>query len=298
MKFLNFNVNVCDQTAKDIEIHLTQKCDNKCEFCIDRMNKGIGYTEKPAVTNICLSLAMLSHNAEILSIAGGEPCLYLDELLEIVKWCKQFAKHLKINLITSLPYRCYKEQDKFFEILELIDTMTISAQHYKKDIADKIRGTNTSTKYPRNDFYKSLPHKEKISITLNIVKDKLDTKQDIIDNILYFNKLGFTHIKLSEIMKYDKLFVNVENILNIKGLGEPFASGCNIPFDINPVIHSIYPNENYEGTFNLKRQCFYTSSKRHANIFSLIKVIFRRMFSKKYLFAVIYEDGSIHNYWE
>ena len=297
MKNLKFNVNVCDQTAKDIEIHLTQKCDNKCEFCIDRMNNGIGYTGKPDVTDICLSLAILAPNAEIVSIAGGEPCLYLNELLEIIQWCKSNTK-LKINLITSLPYNCYKNKEMFFEILDLIDTMTISVQHYDKYIADKIRNTNTPTRYNRNEFYKSLPHKEKISITINSMYGFLDTKKDIIDNILYFNELGFTHIKLCEIMKYDKMFVNIEDTLGIKHLGEPFASGCNIPFDINPIIHTIYPDRDYKGTFNLKRQCFYTTNKRHANIFSLIKVLFRRLFCKKYLFAVIYEDGSIHNYWE
>ena len=289
-KYLNYNVNICDNIFNDLEIHFTKACENNCPFCIDKLNAGIDESARPNVNAIFARVLSCNDKFDEIGIAGGEPCLYLDELLELCTLIKKYFPSKKLTLITSVPEICYTERNKFYTVLELCDSITISPQHHNQEIADKIRGRKSG--FDRELFYKNLIHKEKISVTINLIKNYLDTLDDVKACLLYYNKLGFNKIKLCELSQRPTMFVNLEEILGIK-LASPFASGC---VTKNYDTRTWLPE--FNGTLTLKRTCFYNNCLRKANLWDLFKASTRWLFRKKYFFGVIYGNGNIYKYWK
>lgn len=286
---IKYNINVCDNIDYDLEIHFTKACENNCAFCIDKLNKGLNVAKKPDIDKIFLAILEQRNKFNYIGIAGGEPFLYINELLELCKRIKKYFPNVKLNIITSVPEICYKEQEKFFEIINLCDSIGISPQHYKQDIADKIRCKKSN--FDRLDFYEKIPYKYKITLNINAIKGYLDTLEDIKQCILYFSKIGYSKFKLCELSQRETLWVGLENILGIK-LKSPFAHGCSIKnFNIKKWIPE------FNGELTLKRTCFYNNSNLHANLADLFKICTRWIFRKKFFFAVIYENGQIFNYW-
>ena len=287
---IKYNINVCDNIFNDLEIHFTKACENNCPFCIDKLNAGIDESAKPNVKAIFTTAVMHADKFDEIGIAGGEPCLYLGELLNLCTLLKTYLPTKKLTLITSVPEACYREKDKFYKIIELCDYVTISPQHHKQEVADEIRGHKST--FDRELFYRELPHKEKFSVTINLIKDKLDTLQDVKDCLLYYNRLGFSKIKLCELSQRPTMFANLEDVLGVK-LPQPFSHGC---VDKNVDTSKWLPE--FDGTLTLKRTCFYNNCHRKANIWDLLKVCTRWLFRKKYFFGVVYGNGEIFKYWK
>ena len=126
-----------------------------------------------------------------ITISGGEPLIYINEVLDLVKFIKKYTK-LNITINTSIPYECYLHKTIYNEIVETVDSILLSAQHCDQEIADKIR--KSKSKFNRNAFYKELPHKEKYIVSLNIHKPYLCKLYDILRNIEFFYNLGFDNI--------------------------------------------------------------------------------------------------------
>ena len=285
---VNYNVNACDQICNELQIHFTKRCPNKCPFCIDATNKGLDNTlSLPDVDKIYKRIIEYKDKIESICISGGEPMLMISSLYDLIKMVKDNTS-LKVYVISSIPKNCYSHPFTFSKILEMIDSLAISPQHYREEIADQMRGHKS--KFDRQKFYAEMPHKEKISININMVKPYLYTKNEIIACIKHYNDLGFKDIKLVELFNMEKMYVNFEEVFGVK-LKSPFAHGCKIEFDIRPWIPS------YDGKFTLKRTCFLVNNLLHANMSDMFKAATRKLFEKKYYFGVVYEDGSIHPYW-
>lgn len=286
---VKYNVNACDQICNELQIHFTKSCPNKCPFCIDATNKGLDTNKLcvPNIKKIYESIMEYKDSIESICISGGEPMLYMTHLLRLVKMVKENTK-LKVYVISSIPEICHKEACSFIDILNMIDGLAISPQHYNEEIADKMRGHKSN--FDRQEFYAALPHKEKITININMVKPYLYTKDEIIACIKHYNDMGFKNIKLVELFNMERMYVRFEDVFGIK-LKSPFAHGCKTEFDIKPWVPS------YDGKFTLKRTCFLVNNLLHANMADLFKATTRKLFEKKYYFGVVYEDGSIHPYW-
>lgn len=281
-----FIKNCCDGKYSSFDVHFTEACDNKCSHCIDSKYKGIG-VKKPDVNAILKTIIENQHGYDDVLFLGGEPCLYLDDLLYCIKEIKQNTK-LKIFITTSVPKICKDKNKLFFDILEIIDGINLSVQHYDENIADKIRGVSSG--YNRQKFYDSLPFKNKIRINLNIVKPYLYTKDDLTECLLHYDKMGFNEIKLSEIQHGKEYFVSFEDIFNIK-LGSPYFSGCQTFVDTSKIIPSM------RTPLLLKRSCFMCEETLKASIMDGVKVLYKFFNKPENNYGVIYENGFLSNYW-
>ena len=174
---MKLKCNCCDGIYNSLDVHFTSVCDNKCAHCVDQCYEGL-HINKPNVNAIVKTICDNSNGLDDVLFLGGEPCLYLEELIDCIEQLKEKTK-LKIYVTTSVPKICYDNRNRFVYLLSLLDGLNISAQHYKEDIADMIR--QTKSQYDRQTFYNSLPYKEKIRINLNIVKPYLYTKNNIIE---------------------------------------------------------------------------------------------------------------------
>lgn len=284
---IRYNVNTCDQINNEVMVHFTKACENKCAFCIDATNKGVA-PQKPNVEQIFNTIKNLEPHIECVTISGGEPCLYMEELHELVFRLKN-ETNLTVGLISSMPTTCWTKRDLFFRILDMLDNFAFSPQHYNEDMADRIRGCKS--KYDHQELYAMLPHKEKICVNINVMKPYLMTKDDICRCIRHYNRLGFKTIRLAELFEMPHMFVSIEDIFGMK-LKSPFAHGCKINnFDITPWIPE------FDGNLILKRTCFMVNKKCHATVTDFVKILTRPLFAKNFAFGVVYEDGTIKPYW-
>ncbi len=297
---IKYNINVCDSSKhkSELMIHFTKVCPNNCSFCIDKLNLGVN-TKKPDIDKIIKTVDKYKNKVSNISISGGEPFVFMDDLLYFVNWVKENTD-LKVLVITSVPNICYKEKEKFFEILDKCDNIQISLQHYITNLADSIRGSKSD--FDRNNFYKEiLDHcgADKVLGSINILKPYFEYRWDILRNVMLFNQLGFKNIKICEMFDADDLYIDIPKTLGIK-MNSPFASGCKTEvknvdklFKMDPELHDYH----FQGHLYIKRTCFYRTKLQKASIWDLIKVCTRWIFAGKFFFGVVHENGEIHSYW-
>lgn len=283
---MKLKCNCCDGIYNSLDIHFTSACDNKCAHCIDSRFHGLGVT-KPDVNAIVNTIISNSEGVDDVLFLGGEPCLFLDELLECVVKIK-VNTNLKVFVTTSVPYVCYSKYDTFKELLETIDGMNLSVQHHNEVTADSIR--KTTSKYDRQKFYRSLPYKEKIRINLNIVKPFLYTKDDITACLRHYDAMGFNSIKLSEIQHGPDAFVSFEKTFGLD-LKSPYSNGCQTYLDMGKIIPDV------KTPVLLKRSCFMCEETLNASFADGVKVLvnaFRKNVNK---YGVIYGNGTLSKGW-
>lgn len=283
-----FKKNCCDGIYNSIDVHFTSACDNKCAHCIDMKYEGLGIT-KPDIMAISKTIVDNKDGFDDVLFLGGEPCLYLGELIECIKTIKG-SSDLKIFVTTSVPRICFDEYESFCELIKLVDGINLSVQHHKEEIADEIR--RTTSQYNRQEFYNSLPYKEKIRINLNTVKPYLYTKKDITDCLNHYDKMGFNSIKISEIQHGKDYFVSFEDTFNIK-LGSPYYSGCQTYLDMNKII------PNFKTPVLLKRSCFMCEETLKASFLDGVKVLYKKLTNGKSdnKYGVVYENGLLNKGW-
>ena len=231
MNAIKLNCNCCDGIYNSFDIHFTSACDNQCAHCIDKCYSGLNIS-KPDVDAIVKTVIDNKDGLDDVLFLGGEPCLYLDELLECVTEIRK-RSWLKLYVTTSVPKICSTEYEKFTRLINILDGINLSVQHYREDVADEIRRTKST--FDRQAFYSELPRKDKIRINLNIVKPFLYTKEDITNCLKHYDKMGFNSIKLSEIQHGKDVFVSFEEVFGLK-LGSPYSHGC------QTYLHPIFMN--------------------------------------------------------
>jgi len=284
-----FVKNCCDGVYNSFDVHFTSACDNKCAHCIDSKYEGL-HLNKPDVKAIVKTVVDNQEGYDDVLFLGGEPALYLKELVECVTQIKA-KTNLKVYVTTAVPKICHDKPELFNILLETVDGINLSVQHYREDVADEIR--KVPSKYNRQAFYASLPHKEKIRINLNIVKPFLYTKEDVTNCLMHYDKMGFNEIKLSEIQHGKEYFVSFEETFGIK-LGSPYFSGCQTNLDTSSILPEM------KTPLLLKRSCFACEETLKASFMDVVKVGYKYLNANKInnnKYGVIYENGYLSSKW-
>lgn len=282
-----FQTNCCGGIYNSIDVHFTSLCDNKCAHCIDCKYQGLNIS-KPDPKAIASTIIQQSDKCEDVLFLGGEPCLFLQELVDCIDMIQRNTS-LKVYVTTSVPKTMYDNPDILMELVERVDGINLSVQHYKEDIADKIR--RTKSKYDRQAFYRDFPHKEKARINLNIVKPYLCEKDEILACLKHYDDMGFSEIKLSEIQHGADYFVSFEKVMGIK-LKPPYSGGCQTWIDMKQFI------PDYKGKLLLKRSCFLCEETLKASAMDVVKAVYRIVTPKpKNMYGVVYENGIMTKGW-
>ena len=75
-KLFRLNNNICDQIHNEAQIHFTKNCSNRCPFCIDAFNNGVG-NKKPDIDKIFLSVLNIKDKQMILQYQVVNQCFIL-----------------------------------------------------------------------------------------------------------------------------------------------------------------------------------------------------------------------------
>lgn len=289
MSKINFNTNLCDRINNELVLHLTQKCPNNCCFCIDKLNKHYNYEGKPDFAAIKQTILNYKDVAEQITISGGEPLIYINDVLDLVKFIKD-RTNMKITINTSLPLQCYDNADVYEQIVDMVDCILLSVHHYNQKVADVIR--HSRSMYNREHYYSTLKNKDKYVISINVFKPYMDKQEEILHCIQYYNNLGYKNIKIAELFDRDNMYVSIADVLKMK-LNIPFAQGCS---NKNVNIKHLLPE--FNGNLTIKTVCFLRNKNLKVTIWDFLKTVLRNIFKhKKYFFGVIYPDGKIYPYW-
>lgn len=284
---MKLNCNCCDGIYNSFDVHFTSACDNKCAHCVDTHFKGIGVS-RPDVPAIIKTVLNNAKGLDDVLFLGGEPCLYLEELYEVV-WALREHTDLKLYVTTAVPKTCFYNKDLFVELINKLDGINLSVQHYKESVANAIRRT-APTYVDRQHFYRSLPHKEKIRINLNVVKPYLYTKEDLTACLRHYDAMGFGSIKLSEIQHGTDHYVSFADVFGIE-LPSAYAHGCQTYLD----MESILPG--FKTPLLLKRSCFLCEDSLKASVADGVKVLARTFLRPPNKYGVVYEDGRLEKGW-
>ena len=287
---VNPNCNTCDGIYNSMDVHFTSNCDNNCPFCIDFKNR----SKQKCVPNVDgIVQTIVTHKDEFKDVLflGGEPCLYLKELLDCVTTVKQ-KTDLKVFVTTSVPPICFKKKELFYRLIETIDGLNISAQHYDEKVGDKIRQTKSA--YDRQTFYSELPPhiRKKIRVTINLVKPYFNSKKEILRLLHHYDDMDFGSILIRELQQSPKLFVSFERVMGIK-LPSAYAHGCQIPLEI--------PGETFLTPIILKRSCSLVERSVKATWADVLKSMGKYFdifeTSPCNNFGVVWHDGSFREGW-
>lgn len=285
---MKLRCNCCDGIYNSYDVHFTSACDNKCSHCVDLQYKGSGIN-KPDIEAITETIISKSEGLDDVLFLGGEPCLYLEELLECVQKIREKTK-LKIFVTTSVPKICSDKWPTFFELINVLDGINLSVQHYNEEVADQIR--KTTSQYDRQAFYKGIPinFREKIRINLNVVKPFLYTKEDISACLRHYDAFGFNSIKLSEIQHGKEVYVSFADVFGIK-MSSAYANGCQTYLDMEKILPG------FKTPVLLKRSCFLCEDSLKASLADGLKSIIQYFVPPKNKYGVIYEDGRLTQGW-
>ena len=88
------------QCGDQLYINLTNRCTNRCDFCIRKNPVGIGYDlwlqQEPTAEQVIAELEG-QEVAEVVFCGYGEPTIRLDVLLEVAAYIKKRGGTVRIN---------------------------------------------------------------------------------------------------------------------------------------------------------------------------------------------------------
>ena len=172
----------------------TKFCNAKCGFCTyhsDASNwNGKKYREV---------LKEISSKIDIrkIGVSGGEPTLYWDNFLEISNVGREFAPNAELSLNTD-----GLRWEKLFSdpIYKEYTNIQLSRHHYD----DKINDLIFNCKTPSSDEIKAIgdiqTHPHQVQFRCNLIKNYIDTKEEIFKFLDWSNSVGINDIGLVSLM--------------------------------------------------------------------------------------------------
>lgn len=276
-KMMKLTCNSCDGfNCNTFNILFTSLCDNKCVGCINGQCKK-EYIARPNVEAITKSILDNKDKLDDVLILGGEPMLFMKDVYTLVCNIKENSD-LRVYITTAMPKICYDNKTLLYKIIDMVDGVNISVQHSNQELADRIRGTKST--YDRNAFYKSLPHKEKIRININLRKSLFPSRESLEKELAYWKDFG--SIKIQEMQGNTDEYISYNSLYGIKETSA-YANGCSVDLGNN---------------IFLKRACYKLQPAVKKTFADKIKEKINKHRNIKINWRVLYEDGTIHRWWD
>lgn len=276
--------NACDGMHSSLDVRFGKACDNNCSFCIERH----GIDSLGAIDVDAMIKNTIASGIKDVLILGGEPFLNINKLLEYVSGIRRHVN--KIYITTSLPSTMFctvKNMSITSQIMRQIDGLNVSLQ--STDSSENNRILNASSNHDRIDMLKILNFINPyiIRVSINLVKNGIDTKDKLISALTKLENIGCKHIKINELQNEPSLYVSYEEIMDTK-MRSPYSGGCQLDVKIKGI----------KARLTLKRSCFLVEETRRAGFFDLLKALYKKyLYSPKNRFMVMYENGMTADGW-
>lgn len=283
-------LNSCDgKYANSLDVRFTKACDNNCSFCIEK--DGIDSLGETDVEKMIEST--ISSNEKTVLILGGEPFLKVAQLKQYVAGIRPFVEEIYIT--TSIPKTLTPDNKDVWDILEMIDGLNVSLQHY----SPKINNDVLQARHRFNriaalaDILKHERFANKVRVSINLCKGFIDSKEKLEIFFEVMESINCKHVKINELQDVSpELYVSFEKEYGIK-MKPPFAFGCQT--DITDLI-----NRPFKVT--LKRACFKVMhpsiAETQVSVYDVLKLLYRRIKPSQNNMKVLYENGDLSSGWK
>lgn len=281
--------NSCDGAySSSLDVRFTKACDNRCGFCIEKCGiDSLGATDVDKLIQ-----STIASKQDTVLILGGEPFLEVVKLNKYVKGIRPYVKEIFIT--TSIPNTLNISDSNVLEVIELIDGLNVSLQHYDSNINNDV--LNATNRFNRLERLESILVDEaiasKVRVSINLCKGYIDSKSEIDKFIDKMVSINCKHIKINELQEVeDDIYVSFEKEYGIK-LKSPYVYGCQT--DISDKI-----NKGIKIT--LKRACFKVQpesiAKNNVTFKDLLKLVYRKHKPFENNMCVLYENGELFEGW-
>lgn len=271
--------NSCDGKYNSMDVRFTKSCDNDCPFCIEKTGlDSLGKTDVKALIE-----STIASNIKDILILGGEPFLLPEKLLEYVKGIRSHVDTIYIT--TSLPKTLIDQKSICHEIIDLVDGLNVSIQHYSSMRNNDV--LRASSRHNRILLLKELNtmFARKIRTSINLTKSGISDKGALLATLIMLEEVGCKHIKINELQNSDE-YISYEDIMGVK-MKSPYSHGCQTEID----------HFDTEMKITLKRSCFITEKSRNATLLDIAKIAAKKFSTHRNDFKVLYENGRTEVCW-
>lgn len=285
-------INFCDgvywspegvkRKADGLAVRMTGFCDNSCDFCIaseDMLNKRPMHVEK-------MIEGVKESGATSLQVLGGEPLLFLDNCIQFVEGVREQINFMFFT--TSIPYTLVTHWEKFEKLMEINDALSVSIQSTDWKVNNVL--LNAKKDFDRISVLKKIvaQYGDRVTVVLNLVKGGVDSTEKFYDAMDDLYSFGVKRVRVNELQHAPDQYVNFEEISGFD-LGSPYAHGCKTVVKIYDDMHVL-----------VKRSCFLVENSLMATEEDVLKLQEKIDEPERFEWQennVIYEDGSLSDYW-
>ena len=233
-----FKSNVKVDNNINLYIDLCRKCSGNCKFCIAKLKKDyIKKIKKPQefLDKLDNALSKLKQIDPSVMIVGGEPTVDREKLLGTMDLIKKH--NLRKTILVSNGSHLEEYLDYINE-KNVFEHINISRHHYDDKINERVFN---SKRIPNTEKLRSIINKinNKNIIRFNtmIVKDGLNSYDDVIKFIDYSNNLGVKNISFSELSELEGVDYYSKEV-------EDYTKENIILID--DIIDEVYTNKDFE----------------------------------------------------
>lgn len=145
------------QLGDSLYINLTNRCTNKCCFCVRENSSGIGQynlwlDKEPTTEEILEAMGDPTRFEEIVFCGFGEPLLRLQVVVDVAKYVKRNFPTVPIRINTNGQANLIYEEDVTCQFEGLIDVMSISLNAENAEKYNKL----CKPKYGEDAYYSIL----------------------------------------------------------------------------------------------------------------------------------------------
>ncbi len=148
-----------------------------------------------------------------INFTGGEPTLYWDNLVRIVKMAKNKHPRSYLTLNTN-----GFNLERIEEIISILNSVSVSRHHYDMDKDKIIFKTNN---FISNKKIANFPNKNKLHLRCNLIKGYIDNEIEIKKYIEFFSDLGVIDFGFVSLMLLNDFCK--ENFVDFKDLDIKFS---------------------------------------------------------------------------
>lgn len=209
----------------------TKFCNAKCAFCTyaDDANKFNAQRYLEVLKEVGSKIKIRK-----LAISGGEPTLYWGNFENIVYTGLEYLdKEGQLSLNTD-GFRWEKLWND--PISKKFDYIQLSRHHYDDSINNSIFGTETPTSEQIKWAADQQTHPHQLQFRCNLIKDKIDSKEEIFKYLDWSNELGVNDIGLVSLMpvnEYSKenfIYFHIKELIGdnffLTKKWERYGGGC------------------------------------------------------------------------
>ena len=223
-----FGKNVSMFYPCNLNIFITNICQNHCSFCINKDYSGTDIKDDLYFKALYATLEELKDKDIEITITGGEPSLNVERFVKTMRICREYGK--KCRTVSTTGIRLLQEYEGKTLCQHMIDNgfihnISISRMAYEEDKnRDIFQGSKNLTNQDLERlriFFKL--NKAELRLSCNILDENVNNLEKILDFVekykkfdaIMFREIVGGTIKLSDIIEFDDRFSYVETLKGI-----------------------------------------------------------------------------------